>query len=255
MEHKLIFGDCLEIMKDIPDKSIDMILTDPPYGTTHNKWDSIIPLNKMWKELKRIIKTNGAIVMTAGQPFTSNLIMSNTDMFKYCLVWQKSKATNFLNSKKQPLRKYEDICVFYSKQPVYNPQMSEGKPYDKGVRKNQQTGSYGDFKPSHVHSKGLRYPTDVVYFKTAESDGEVYHPNQKPIALMEYLIKTYTNEEDTILDFTCGSGSTNVAAKNLKRNSIGIDNWFCEKDKIINEISIKGLKWTEITQLRLDGKI
>jgi len=219
----LIHGDCLEVMKLIPDGSVDMVLADPPYGTTQCKWDSVIPFEPMWEQLKRVTKKNGAIVLTASQPFTSALIMSNVKMFKYCWVWEKSKSTNFLNAKKQPLRKHEDICVFYRKQPNYNPQMTLGQPYDKGVRKDQLSGSYGDFKPKHVRSDGERYPTDVFYFKTAESEGRVWHPTQKPVALMEYLIKTYTNEGETVLDFTMGSGTTGVAAKSLNRKFIGIE--------------------------------
>jgi site-specific DNA-methyltransferase (adenine-specific)/modification methylase len=216
-------------MKGIPDKSIDMILCDLPYGTTKNKWDSVILLDELWKEYKRIIKDNGVIVLTSQGIFTAKLILSNEKWFKYKLVWEKSKATNFLNAKKQPLRKHEDICVFYNKQPQYNPQMTEGKPYDKGVRKNQLTGSYGDFNPVHVKSEGMRYPTDVVYFKTAESEGKVYHPTQKPVALLEYLIKTYTRENELILDNCMGSGSTGVACLNTNRKFIGIekdDNYF-----------------------------
>jgi site-specific DNA-methyltransferase (adenine-specific)/modification methylase len=236
---QLYKGDCLEIMKGIPDKSIDMILCDLPYGTTKNKWDSVIPLDELWKEYKRIIKDNGVIVLTSQGIFTAKLILSNEKWFKYKLVWEKSKATNFLNAKKQPLRKHEDICVFYNKQPQYNPQMTEGKPYDKGVRKNQLTGSYGDFNPVHVKSEGMRYPTDVVYFKTAESEGKVYHPTQKPVALLEYLIKTYTRENELILDNCMGSGSTGVACLNTNRKFIGIekdDNYFEIAKKRIEEV-------------------
>ena len=143
---KIIQADCLDILPMIPDKSIDMILCDLPYGTTQNKWDSVIDLKKLWKEYKRIIKENGVIVLTSQGVFTAKLILSNESWFKYKIVWIKSKSTNFLNAKKQPLRKHEDICVFYKKQPTYNPQMSEGESYDKGIRKDQYTGSYGDFK-------------------------------------------------------------------------------------------------------------
>lgn len=221
--YKLYQGDCLEIIKNIPDKSIDMILCDLPYGTTQNKWDSVIPLDELWKEYKRIIKDNGAIVLTSQGIFTAKLILSNEKWFKYKLVWEKSKATNFLNAKKQPLRKHEDICIFYNKQPIYNPQMREGKPYNKGVRKDQLTGSYGNFNPVEVKSDGLRYPTDVRYFKTAESEGKVYHPTQKPLALLEDLIKTYTNEGDLVLDNCMGSGSTGIACINTNRRFIGIE--------------------------------
>ena len=221
--NKIYNEDCLEGMKRIDDKSIDMILCDLPYGTTQNKWDSVIPLDELWKEYKRIIKDNGVIVLTSQGIFTAKLMLSNEKWFKYKLVWVKSKATNFLNAKKQPLRKYEDICVFYNKQPQYNPQMTEGEPYDKGVRKNQLTGSYGDFNPVHVKSEGMRYPTDVVYFKTAESEGKVYHSTQKPVALFEYLIKTYTDEGETVLDNCMGSGTTAVACINTNRNFIGFE--------------------------------
>ncbi|MCC0784756.1 site-specific DNA-methyltransferase [Clostridioides sp. ES-S-0108-01] len=221
--NKVIQGDCIHVMKNFEDKSIDMILCDLPYGTTQNKWDSIIPLDELWKEYKRIIKDNGVIVLTSQGVFTAKLILSNEKWFKYKLVWEKSKATNFLNAKKQPLRKHEDICVFYNKQPIYNPQMREGEPYDKGVRKNQLTGSYGDFNPIHVKSEGQRYPTDVVYFKTAESEGKVYHSTQKPVELGRYLIKTFTDENDVVLDNACGSGSFLVSAIMEKRNFIGIE--------------------------------
>ena len=223
MGYKLYKGDCLEVMKNIPSKSVDMILCDLPYGTTQNKWDAVIPFDELWREYRRIIKDNGAIVLTSQGIFTAKLILSNEKWFKYKLVWEKSKATNFLNAKKQPLRKHEDICVFYKKQPTYNPQMSIGKPYNKGVRKDQLTGSYGDFKPVEVKSEGKRYPTDVIYFKTAESEGKVYHPTQKPVALCEYLIKTYTNEGDVVLDNCMGSGTTGVACINLNRKFIGVE--------------------------------
>lgn len=223
MSIELYNGDCLEVMKDIPDKSIDMILCDLPYGMTQNKWDICIPLDKLWEQYKRIIKPSGAIVLTAQGLFTAKLIMSQPQLYKYKWIWEKSKSTNFLNAKKQPLRKHEDICVFYKKQPTYHPQMTAGTPYDKGVRKNQLSGSYGNFLPVHVSSDGERYPTDIIYVKTAESEGEVVHPTQKPVALLEYLIKTYTNECETVLDNCMGSGSTGVACLNTNRNFIGIE--------------------------------
>jgi len=250
--NQVIQGDCLEIMPNIPDKSIDMILCDLPYGTTQNKWDSIIDLKKLWTEYTRIIKNNGAIVLTAQGLFTAKLIMSNESWFKYKIVWIKSKSTNFLNAKKQPLRKHEDICVFYKNQPTYNPQMTIGESYDKGIRKNQYTGSYGEFKPRHVQSNGLRYPNDVVfyeetdiddcvYFKTAESEGEVYHPTQKPVELGRYLIRTFSNPGDTILDNACGSGSFLVAAALENRKFIGIEknqNALLHKKKVIDYIKV-----------------
>lgn len=167
--NKIFQGDCLEIMHHIPTDSIDMVLCDLPYGTTQNQWDCPIPMDKLWKEYSRIVKDNGAIVLTSHGVFTAKLICSNLSMFKYKWIWVKSKATNFLNAKKQPLRKHEDICVFYRSQPIYNPQMTTGMPYDKGIRKNQLSGSYGDFMPVHVQSDGNRYPTDIIYCKTAES--------------------------------------------------------------------------------------
>lgn len=215
--------DCLNLLPQLPDKSIDLILCDLPYGTTQNPWDSVIPLDKLWEQYTRIIKDNGVIALTSHGVFTAQLIMSNPKLFKYKITWVKSKATNFLNAKKQPLRKHEDICIFYKKQPIYNPQMDIGDPYDKGVRKNQLTGSYGTFSPIKVMSDGSRYPTDVIYIKTAESEGEVYHPTQKPVELGRYLIRTYTNENAVVLDNASGSGSFLVAAKLENRRFIGVE--------------------------------
>lgn len=221
--NRLFEGDCLEYMKQIPDGSVDMILCDLPYGMTQNQWDCYIPLEALWEDYKRIIKPNGAIVLTSNGIFTARLIMSQPKLYKYKWVWEKSKPTNFLNAKKQPLRKHEDICVFYKRQPVYNPQMRKGEPYDKGVRKNQLSGNYGDFAPVHVSSEGERYPTDIIYVKTAESEGAVLHPTQKPIELGRYLIRTYTNPGDVVLDNTFGSGSFLVSALMDGRNFIGIE--------------------------------
>jgi site-specific DNA-methyltransferase (adenine-specific) len=210
-------------MKGIPDGSVDLVLTDPPYGTTACKWDSVIPLEPMWKQLKRITKKDSAIVMTASQPFTSALVMSNPKMFKYCWVWEKSKASGFLNAKKRPLVAHEDIVIFCKGKTPYNPIMSKGEAYNKGLRKDQSKGDvYGKFDRVVVSSGGSRYPRSVQYFKTAEREGS-YHKTQKPVALMEYLIKTYTNEGETVLDFTMGSGTTGVAAKQLGRDFIGIE--------------------------------
>lgn len=223
LANQVIEGNCLEIMEDIPDKSIDMILCDLPYGFTQNEWDSHIPLDQLWKQYERIIKDNGAIVLTAQGLFTAKLIMSNPKLFKYKIVWVKSKPTNFLNAKKQPLRKHEDIVIFYKNQVRYNPQMSMGEPYYKGFRKDQLSGSYGDFKTVEVKSSGERYPTDVVYFKTAESEGPVYHPTQKPVELGRYLVRTFTKPNDIVLDNTCGGGSFLVSAVMEGRQFIGIE--------------------------------
>ena len=219
----LLQGDCLKAMKAIPDGSVNLVLCDLPYGTTQNSWDSVIPLKNLWREYERILAPQGAVVLTGQGPFTARLIFSKEDWFKYKIVWEKSKPTNFLNAKKQPLRKHEDICVFYPRQPKYKPQMSEGAAYDKGVRKDQLTGSYGDFKPAHIKSAGGRYPTDVIYHKTAESEGKVYHATQKPVGLGRYLIRTYTEPGDVILDNAFGSGSFLVAAAEEGRHAIGIE--------------------------------
>ena len=242
----VIEGDCINVMHQLPNDCIDMVLCDLPYGTTQNKWDSIVPLDELWAEYKRIVKPNGAIVLTSQGLFTATLIMSQPKMFKYKWVWEKSKPTNFLNAKKQPLRKHEDVCVFYNKQPVYNPQMTEGEPYDKGVRKNQLSGSYGDFQPVHVHSDGKRYPTDVVYFKTAESEGEVFHATQKPVELGRYFVRTYTNPGDIVLDNTSGSGSFLVAALMEGRNFVGI-----EKNADTELFKGEKINYIEKTQERL----
>lgn len=239
-------GDCIEYMKQFPDKCIDMILCDLPYGTTQNKWDSIIPLDTLWEQYSRIIKDNGAIVLTSQGLFTAELMLSNKKMFKYKWIWEKSKPTNFLNAKKQPLRKYEDVCVFYKKQPQYNPQMVEGQPYDKGVRKNQLSGSYGDFQPVHVHSDGKRYPTDIIYFKTAESEGKVIHPTQKPVELGRYFVKTYTNPGALVLDNTFGSGSFLVAALLEGRNFVGI-----EKNQNVELFKNENIDYVEAAKKRL----
>lgn len=245
-KNRILCGDCLDIMKEIPDNSIDMVLCDLPYGTTQNKWDSIIPLDQLWKEYHRIVKDNGAIVLTSQGIFTAKLILSNEKNFKYKTVWEKSKSTNFLNAKKQPLRKHEDICVFYKKQPTYNPQMTEGEAYNKGFRKEQLTGSYGDFKSTEVKSDGKRYPTDIVYFKTAESEGAVYHPTQKPVELGRYLIRTYSKKGDIILDNTCGSGSFPVAAVLEHRNFIGI-----EKNVGVHLFKDKKIDYIEVCENRI----
>ncbi len=222
--NSILHGDCLELMESIPDCSVDMVLCDLPYGTSRNGWDSVIPLDPLWEQYDRIVKPSGAIVLFAQGVFTARLIMSRPDLFRYKLVWEKSKPTNFLNAKRQPLRKHEDICVFYRRPPVYNPQMSTGRPYDKGVRKDQLTGSYGDFAAVRVRSEtGARYPTDVVYFKTAESEGPVWHPTQKPVALGRYLVRTFSHPGDVVLDNSCGSGSLSVAAVLEGRNFIGIE--------------------------------
>jgi len=244
----LIEDDCLNAMTNIPDQSVNLVLCDLPYGTTQNAWDSLIPLEKLWKQYRRILAPKGVVALTGQGPFTARLILSQERLFKYKLTWVKSKPTNFLNAKKQPLRKHEDICIFYAQQPNYTPQMTEGEPYDKGVRKNQLTGSYGDFRPSHIKSDGSRYPTDVIYFKTAEAEGHVWHPTQKPVDLGRYLIRTYTQEGDTVLDNCFGSGSFLVAAALEGRNSIGI-----ELNKNIDKFKKESLDLMRVAEDRLSS--
>lgn len=234
----LMHGDCLERMKEIESGSVDMILTDPPYGTTACKWDSIIPLEPMWEQLKRIIKHDGAIVMTSSQPFTTILISSNMKMFKYCWVWDKVRGVGHLNAKKRPMMSSEDVCVFYKKQPKYNPIMREREKPRKSQNNNGQNvygRSKDNFKGETLDKK---YPINIIQFSKSSKNEMMDHPTQKPVALMEYLIKTYTNEGHTVLDFTMGSGTTGVAAKNLKRNFIGIeldDKYFeIAKERIAN---------------------
>lgn len=223
---KLLHGDCLEKMKEIPDGSVDMVLSDPPYGTTACKWDSIIPLEPMWEQLKRVTKKNGAIVMTASQPFTSALVMSNLGMFKYDWCWKKSKVTGVLNAKKQPLRTKEDVLVFCRNTPVYYPQglvacvKQTGTGVSSKGKQGCATGKITQTETGTYIQTETGYPRNVIEIA---SDGKTVHPTQKPVALMEYLIKTYTNECETVLDFTMGSGTTGVACVNLNRNFIGIE--------------------------------
>jgi site-specific DNA-methyltransferase (adenine-specific) len=225
---QLINGDCLEEMKNIPDGSVDLVLTDPPYGTTACKWDTVIPFEPMWEQLKRVTKKNGAIVLFGSQPFTSALVMSNVKMFKYEWVWEKDKATNHLNAKIMPMKKTEDIAVFYNGRTTYNPQLSD-KPKENirpPTTKRKQANNYGAMTKESLRSIPIdkSYPNEVLKFRGCFGDkGQSLHPTQKPVALMEYLIKTYTNEGETVLDFTMGSGTTGVACKNLNRNFIGIE--------------------------------
>lgn len=224
--------DCIseklnEGMNRIKDKSIDMILCDLPYGTTACKWDEIIPFDKLWAQYGRIIKDNGAIVLTASQPFTTKLINSNIDLFRYEWIWEKEQGVNFMLAKKQPLKVHENVLIFYNKQSTYNPQMTEGKPYTSG--KGTSGDVTGNVKKVQTKNKGTRYPRSVQ--KINRETG--LHPTQKPVALFEYLIKTYTNEEDVVLDNCIGSGTTAVAAINTNRNYIGF-----ELDKEYYDIAI-----------------
>ena len=221
-------GDCLELMKDIPDGSIDLIVTDPPYGTTACKWDSVIPLEPMWEQLKRIIKPNGAIVLFGAEPFSSFLRMSNIKNYKYDCIWEKEKGTGFGNAKKQPLRCFEMISVFYSKQCNYYPVMTKlDKPYTHVLPKYASEQIKGGFRSFNNNTRVLKqythsYPKNIIKISRGNIRNFI-HPTQKPVALMEYLIKTYTVEGETVLDFTMGSGTTGVACKNLNRKFIGIE--------------------------------
>ena len=220
-------GDCLELMKDIKDQSLDMILCDLPYGTTACKWDIVIPFAKLWEQYKRIIKPNGCIALFGSEPFSSHLRLSNLKWFKYDWVWNKNQATNHLNAKNQPMRKTELISVFYKKQSLYNPQLTKKDP--KNIRpptiKREQTAVYG--KMTAESKRGIpidaSYPNEILKFKKDNYKSNCLHPTQKPVALLEYLIKTYTQEGEIILDNTMGSGSTGVAAVNLNRNFIGME--------------------------------
>ena len=216
---KVIQGDCLEVMKDIPDKSIDMILCDLPYGTTRNSWDSVIQLDLLWEQYNRVIKNNGAIVLTAQTPFDKVLGVSNLLFLKYEWIWVKQQGTGFLNSKKMPLKATENILVFYKSPPTYNPQMRTGfKPY--ACKSGKGSNNYGEQVQVVTKSDGDRYPLNWI---EVSYDKDKLHPTQKPVALFEYLIKTYTNEGDTVLDNCAGSGTTGVACKNLNRNYILIE--------------------------------
>ena len=225
--NEIYLGDCLELMpKFVESKSVDMIFCDLPYGTTQNKWDSVIPLDELWKEYNRVIKDNGAIVLFAQTPFDKVLGASNLKMLKYEWVWEKTQATGHLNAKKMPMKAHENILVFYKKLPTYNPQKTTGhKPMNSGVRRSSlKNENYNEINKVDLPFGGDtdRYPRTVLEFKS-DKQKSYLHPTQKPLSLIEYMIKTYTNEGDLILDNTCGSGTTGLGAKNLGRNFIMIE--------------------------------
>lgn len=241
-------GDCLELMKDIPDKSIDAIIADLPYGTTACKWDTIIPFDKLWEQYERIIKPNGAIVLFGSQPFTSALVMSNPKMFKYEWIWNKNKGSNIMLAKKQPLKVHENILVFGGSN--YFPQMESvvGKIRDQRLEKekiNRNDGAVtpkGAIKYAKDYDPSKKYPTSIRLFTNHREKEQVFHPTQKPVPLLEYLIKTYTNEHEIVLDNTMGSGTTGVACVNTNRNFIGIEmdgKFFEIAEKRVNDAVIE----------------
>ena len=235
-------GDCLELMKEIPDGSIDMILCDLPYGTTRNKWDIVIPFDSLWKQYNRIIKDNGAIILFGNGMFTAKLMLSNEKMWRYNLIWEKTQPTGFLNAKKMPMRNHEDICVFYKKLPTYNPQKTTGhiRKVSKAEHKinSKATSDYGTHGLT-TYDSTERYPKSVWKF-AKDVQKSALHPTQKPVALLEYLIRTYTNEGDVILDNCMGSGTTCVACVNTNRHYIGF-----ELDEKYFEIAKKRIKESE----------
>lgn len=229
--NKIYNGDCLELMKDIPDKSIDMILCDLPYGTTACKWDSIIPFEPLWEQYKRVIKDNGAIVLTASQPFTSALVMSNPKWFKCEWIWDKVVGGNFVQAKRHPLKTHESVLVFGNKSITYNPQMtdadlSKNKPLKRGLNANILNIASGDIKYSKDRDDSKRYPVTIQRYHSKEKECNSVnriHPTQKPVSLFEYLIKTYSNEGETVLDNCIGSGTTAIACINTNRKYIGFE--------------------------------
>jgi site-specific DNA-methyltransferase (adenine-specific) len=236
--NRIIHGDCLVEMPKLADKSIDMILCDLPYGTTACKWDTVIPFEPLWKEYKRLIKNNGAIVLTASQPFTSALVMSNPGWFKYEWIWEKSRATNFLNYKINPAKKHESVLVFGSGSLNYRPIMEEGRAYIDNRRPKLRGLSSvvsSELMNGPRVNEGLRYPGSIIKFKNPNNDSG--HPTQKPVALFEYLIRTYTNEGDTVLDNCAGSFTTAIACMNTNRKYICI-----EKDDKYFEVGKKRIQ-------------
>ena len=247
-------GDCLDIMPQIADKSVDMVLCDLPYQVLHKnnpnaQWDRIIPFDPLWEQYKRIIKDNGAIVLFAQGMFTAQLMMSNPKMWRYNLVWNKMRVTGFLNANRMPMRCHEDICVFYKSLPTYNPQMEKCEPHQrnhgKGKNESPTNRCYGNFVSTPTIISDEKFPKSIIQVKSEHKKGEFYHPTQKPVELLRYLIRTYTNEGDVVLDNTMGSGSTIVAAIKEKRQWLGI-----EKDEKYFEIAKRRIK-NETCQLSL----
>ena len=248
MSVELYNDDCLNIMPKLQEKSIDMILCDLPYGRTHNRWDSIIPFEDLWSNYERVIKDNGAIILFADGLFMAQLMLSNSKLWKYNLIWDKVLTSGFLNANKQPLRQHEEIVVFYKKQPTYNPQKTRGKKnHSKGEVKDSCNNNYNDFDfVDNADILGdMKHPKSILTFSRPHSSVMV-HPTEKPVELLEWLIKTYTNEQDVVLDNCMGSGSTGVACKNLNRNFIGIEleeKYFEIAKKRIENANSKSILW------------
>ena len=232
-------GDCLKVMDSIPDGSVDMVLTDPPYGTTHCDWDSVIPVDDMMRQFRRVVRPGGAILIFNQLPFTCDLIGAWKNGYRYSWVYEKTNPVGFLNAKKMPMRCYELVSVFYDRLPTYHPQMTHGKPYDQVRFPSIHARVYATYEPSSTHNTGTRYPRDVLHWATMERG---LHPTQKPVDLMEYFIKTYTDPGETVLDACMGSGSTGVAALRTGRSFIGIEAdegiFLTAKNRILNEADL-----------------
>jgi len=231
---ELIHGDCLDIMQTLPPNSVDLIAVDPPYGISQNKWDIVIPFEPMWEGIKRVLKRNGTAVFTTAQPYTSQLIMSNPSWFKYDLIWEKPIGSGQLNISVQPLRVHETLVVFYNHFNVYNEQKTPGDPYVISRKTNKFEGNYGKQRDNVKNNTGYRHARSIIKISNPRRKGG--HRTEKPVALMEYIIKTYSNEKDVVLDFSMGRGTTGISAINLNRNFIGIEkdiDWFLKAEERI----------------------
>lgn len=243
MSWQIIQGDCIEVMARMPEASVDLVLTDPPYGTTMCKWDAVIPFIPMWERLRATVKRDGVIALHASQPFTSALVMSNPKLFRYEWIWEKSKATGYLDARRKPMKAHESILIFCAGKLPYNPQLENGKPYINRHRVGDNGDCYGAVRDYSFVNNGTRFPRTVKRFDSVPSARQI-HPTQKPVELLRYLIRTYSNEGDIILDFTCGSGSTGVACLLENRRFIGI-----EKDEKYVEIARQRLIQTQVRDM------
>lgn len=231
----LVNADCFDVFPLIENKSIDAIICDLPYGTTQNKWDSVLPLDELWKQYKRILKDNGCVVLFGNQPFTTDLICSNKDWFKYEIIWDKGRASGHLNAKIMPLRKHDNILIFAKKKTTYNPQFTNGTAYTRTSKAETCRGNYGKHDDSTIVNDGYRYPTSIYYEPIGRQQNKI-HPTEKPLGLLEMLVKTYTNENEIVLDNTMGSGTTGLACLKTNRQFIGI-----EKEKQYYDVAVRRL--------------